>query len=95
MRHRMISCAWLMERANMILVLAGNKGEFNEFLKRHTPKSIFRFVTGEDDYEGQKNCDLVLVGSYEDNPLWRKVELRGKMHDYCREHAIDIIERRN
>ena len=79
----------------MILVLAGNKGEFNEFLEKHTPKGIFRFVTNEADYEGQKDCDLVLVGSYKDNPLWSKVELRDKMLDYCREHAIDIIERRN
>jgi len=86
----MIYCAWLMERAKMILVLAGNKGEFEKFLENHEPKNIFRFINDEADYEGCKDCDVVLAGSYEDNPLWKDMYNRERLEKYCRSNEIDI-----
>ena len=76
----------------MILVLAGNKEEFNEFLEKHSPKNIFHYVSDEADYEGHRNCDLVLVGSYENNPLWKKMNKRKKLREYCYTYGIDILD---
>jgi len=86
----MIYCAWLMERAKMILVLAGNKGEFEKFLENHEPKSIFRFITIDSDYTGHKKCDLLRIGSYEDNPLWKDMDNRERLEKYCRSNEVDI-----
>jgi len=55
----MIYCAWLMEKVRMILVLAGNKDEFEKFLENREPKDIFRFITNDSDYAGHKKCDLL------------------------------------
>ena len=74
----------------MILVLAGNKEEFDKFLENHYPKNIFRFISDEADYVGHKNCDLVLVGSYENNPLWKDMYKRKRLNEYCQSHGIDI-----
>jgi len=49
----------------MILVLAGNKKEFNKFLENHKPKNIFRFISNDSDYAGHKKCGLLRVGSYQ------------------------------
>ena len=86
----MISCTWLMERAKMILVLAGNIDEFEKFLENHEPKNIFRFITKDSDYAGHKKCDLLRIGSYEDNPLWKDVNNRERLDKYCRSNEIDI-----
>jgi hypothetical protein len=74
----------------MILVLAGNKKEFNKFLENHEPKNIFRFISDEADYAGHKKCDLLRVGSYEDNPLWKDTDKRERLNKYCRSNEIDI-----
>ena len=58
----------------MILVLASNKDEFEKFLENHEPRNIFRFITNDSDYAGYKKCDLVRIGSYEDNPLWKDMD---------------------
>jgi len=79
-----------MERAKMILVLAGNKSEFEKFLENHEPKNIFRFIVNDSDYAGHKKCDLVRIGSYEDNPLWKDMDNRGRLEKYCRSNEIDI-----
>ena len=76
----------------MILILAGNKSEFDKFLERHEPRIIFRYISDEADYEGYKNCDLVLVGSYENNPLWKEKNKREKFNAYCHSHSIDIVD---
>ena len=76
----------------MILILAGNKDEFDEFLEKHTPKNIFRYIRDEADYMQHKNCDLVLVGSYRDNPLWKKINRRKKLREYCYLYGIDILD---
>ena len=73
----------------MILVLAGNKEEFNKFLENHEPKNTFRFISDEADYVGHKKCDLLRVGSYEDNPLWKDMDKRKRLDKYCRSHRID------
>lgn len=77
----------------MILVLAGNKKEFNEFLENHEPKNIFRFINDEADYEGCKDCDVVLAGSYENNPLWMEINKRTKLEKYCHLNGMNIIDR--
>ena len=74
----------------MILVLAGNKKEFNKFLEKHIPKNIFRFISDEADYARHKKCDLLRVGSYEDNPLWKDTDKRERLNKYCRSNEIDI-----
>ena len=74
----------------MMLVLAGNKKEFNKFLENHEPKNIFRFISDEADYAGHKKCDLLRVGSYEDNPLWKDTDKRERLNKYCRSNEIDI-----
>ena len=74
----------------MMLVLAGNKKEFNKFLENHEPKNIFRFISDEADYAGHKKCDLLRVGSYEDNPLWKDTYKRERLNKYCRSNEIDI-----
>ncbi len=74
----------------MILVLAGNKKEFNKFLEKHEPNNIFRFISDEADYAGHKKCDLLRVGSYEDNPLWKDTDKRERLNKYCRSNEIDI-----
>ena len=74
----------------MMLVLAGNKKEFNKFLENHEPKNIFRFISDEADYAGHKKCDLLRVGSYEDNPLWKDMDKRERLNEYCRSNEIDI-----
>ena len=74
----------------MILVLAGNEKEFNEFLENHEPKNIFCFISNESDYEGHKKCDLLRIGSYENNPLWEDLDKRKRLNEYCRAHGIDI-----
>ena len=76
----------------MILVLAGNKEEFDKFLENHYPKDIFRFISDEADYAGHKNCDLLIVGSYRDNPLWKKATERKKLKAYCDTYGIDILD---
>ena len=76
----------------MILTLAGNKEEFDKFLENHEPKNIFRYVSKEADYEGHKQCDMILVGSYENNPLWKEADLRKKMKEYCSSHGVDIVD---
>ncbi|PIR17537.1 MAG: hypothetical protein COV46_03850, partial [Deltaproteobacteria bacterium CG11_big_fil_rev_8_21_14_0_20_49_13] len=48
-----------MEKVRMILVLAGNKDEFEKFLENREPKNIFRFITNDSDYAGHKKCDLL------------------------------------
>jgi len=73
-----------------MLVLAGNKKEFNKFLENHEPKNIFRFISDEADYAGHKKCDLLRVGSYEDNPLWKDTDKRERLNKYCRSNEIDI-----
>ena len=45
----------------MILVLAGNKDEFEKFLENHEPKNIFLFISNDSDYEGHKKCDLLRI----------------------------------
>ena len=74
----------------MMLVLAGNKKEFNKFLENHEPKNIFRFISNDSDYAGHKKCDLLRVGSYEDNPLWKDMDKRKMLNKYCRSNEIDI-----
>ena len=74
----------------MMLVLAGNKKEFNKFLEKHIPKNIFRFISDEADYAGHKKCDLLRIGSYEDNPLWKDADKRERLNKYCRSNEIDI-----
>ncbi|MBU2101718.1 MAG: hypothetical protein ABIG46_04270 [Candidatus Omnitrophota bacterium] len=74
----------------MILVLSGNKKEFEKFLENHEPKNIFRYISKEADYDGHANCDLVRVGSYENNPLWKDIDKRKGLNKYCRSHGIDI-----
>ena len=74
----------------MMLVLAGNKKEFNKFLENHEPKNIFRFISTDSDYAGHKKCDLLRVGSYEDNPLWKDMDKRERLNEYCRSNEIDI-----
>ena len=74
----------------MILVLAGNKDEFEKFLESHEPKNIFRFITNDSDYAGHEKCDLLRVGSYEDNPLWKDTNNRERLDKYCRSNEIDI-----
>jgi len=74
----------------MILILAGNEKEFNKFLEKHEPKNIFRFISNASDYAGHKKCDLLLVGSYEDNPLWKDMNKRERLNKYCLAHGIDI-----
>ena len=74
----------------MMLVLAGNKKEFNKFLENHEPKNIFRFISDEADYAGHKKCDLLRIGSYEDNPLWKDMDKRKMLNKYCRSNEIDI-----
>ena len=76
----------------MILILAGNKEEFDGFLKKHTPKNIFRYVSDEADYAEHKNCDLVLVGNYPDNPLWKKMNRRKELKEYCYSYGINILK---
>jgi len=46
----------------MILILAGNKDEFDEFLEKHTPKNIFRYIRDEADYMQHKNAIWFLSG---------------------------------
>lgn len=77
----------------MILVLAGNKDEFEKFLENHEPKNIFRFINAEADYEGCKDCDVVLAGSYKNNPLWKEIDKRTKLQKYCRSNGMNIIDR--
>lgn len=86
----MIYCAWLTEIVKMILVLAGDKAEFEKFLENHEPKNIFRFITNDLDYAGHKKCDLVRIGSFEDNPLWKDMDNRERLEKYCRSNEIDI-----
>ena len=74
----------------MMLVLAGNKKEFNKFLENHEPKNIFRFISNDSDYAGHKKCDLLRVGSYEDNPLWKDMDKRKMLNKYCCSNEIDI-----
>ena len=74
----------------MILVLAGNKKEFNKFLENHEPKNIFRFISNELDYAGHRKCDLLRIGFYEDNPLWKDTVNRERLDKYCRSNDIDI-----
>ena len=74
----------------MILVLAGNKDEFEKFLENHEPKNIFRFITNDSDYAWHKKCDLLRIGSYEDNPLWKDTDTREALNKYCRSNEIDI-----
>ena len=74
----------------MILVLAGNKDEFEKFLENHEPKNIFRFISNASDYEGHKKCDLLRIGSYENNPLWKDVDKRKRLNEYCQSHEVDI-----
>ena len=74
----------------MILVLAGNKKEFEKFLENHEPRNIFRFITKDSDYAGHKKCDLLRIGSYEDNPLWIDTVNRERLDKYCRSNDIDI-----
>ena len=76
----------------MILVLAGNKEEFDKFLERHEPKNIFLYVSEEEDYAKHKNCDLVLVGSYKNNPLWKDANKKEKFNAYYHSHGIDIVD---
>ena len=61
----------------MILVLAGNEREFNEFLENHEPKNIFRFISNNSDYEGHKKCDLLRIGSY-GIILYGRMRINGK-----------------
>ena len=74
----------------MILVLAGNKDEFEKFLENHEPKNIFLFISNDSDYEGYKKCDLLRIGSYENNPLWKDVDKRKRLSEYCQSHGVDI-----
>ena len=74
----------------MMLVLAGTKKEFNKFLENHEPKNIFRFISDDLDYVGHKKCDLLRIGSYEDNPLWKDTDKRERLNKYCRSNEIDI-----
>ena len=74
----------------MMLVLAGNKKEFNKFLENHEPKNIFHFISDEADYAGHKKCDLLRIGSYEDNPLWKDMDKRKMLNKYCCSNEIDI-----
>ncbi len=74
----------------MMLVLAGNKKEFNKFLENHEPKNIFIFISNDSDYAGHKKCDLLRIGSYEDNPLWKDTDNRERLDKYCRSNKIDI-----
>lgn len=74
----------------MMLVLAGNKKEFNKFLENHEPKNIFCFISNDSDYVGHKKCDLLRIGSYEDNPLWKDTDKRERLNKYCRSNEIDI-----
>lgn len=74
----------------MILVLAGNKKEFEKFLENHEPRNIFRFITKDSDYAGHKKCDLLRIGYYEDNPLWKDTVNRERLDKYCRSNDIDI-----
>ena len=74
----------------MMLVLAGNKKEFNKFLENHEPKNIFRFISNDSDYAGHKKCDLLRIGSYEDNPLWKDMDKRKMLNKYCCSNEIDI-----
>ena len=74
----------------MMLVLAGNKKEFNKFLENHEPKNIFRFISDDSDYAGHKKCDLLRIGSYEDNPLWKDMDKRKMLNKYCCSNEIDI-----
>ena len=74
----------------MMLVLAGNKKEFKKFLEKHIPKNIFRFISNDSDYAGHKKCDLLRIGSYEDNPLWKDTDKRERLNKYCRSNEIDI-----
>ena len=73
-----------------MLVLAGNKKEFNKFLENHEPKNIFRFISNDSDFAGHKKCDLLRIGSYEDNPLWKDTDKRERLNKYCRSNEIDI-----
>ena len=77
----------------MILVLAGNKEEFNKFLEKHEPRNIFRLISTEADYEGCKDCDVVLAGSYENNPLWMEIDKRTKLQKHCHSNGMNIIDR--
>jgi hypothetical protein len=77
----------------VILVLAGNKNEFERFLENHEPRNIFRFINDEADYEGCKDCDVVLAGSYENNPLWMEMDKRIKLQKYCHSSGMNIIDR--
>lgn len=77
----------------MILVLAGNKNEFEKFLENHEPRNIFRFINDEADYKGCKDCDVVLAGSYENNPLWMEKYKRIKLQKYCHSNGMNIIDR--
>lgn len=72
------------------LIVAGNFRQAEEYAYRNKlHQKDWTYVDEIYRIYGMRNCQLILVGTYQHNRVWK--DYRFEIQDYCKSHEIEMV----